>query len=87
MTASLGIDFTISIYLLYSSIPSYFFMTYPPSAGVIESAIVFSTEFSTFALKKWRQDFLNEFEIMSIAIAKEKHDSNQTILRKSKLQY
>ena len=84
MTASLGIDFEMSFYLMFIGIPSYFLMMYPPSVGVIESSIAFSTEFSTFALKKWRKDFFDEFDAINCAKGTGEHELNVVILRKSK---
>ena len=78
----LKVDFGITYQcLLFISIPSCLVLTYPPSLGAIEFAMVFSSEFVTVALKKWKEDFKQDYEKAKFQLAKEEKDP--AILRNS----
>ena len=83
MSLQLNVDYGITYYLLFISIPSYLAFIYPPSIGAIEFAIVFSAEFVTLALKKWREDFKKDYEKVKFEQTKKENDYNPTILRNS----
>lgn len=83
LSLKLNVDYGITYYLLFISIPSYLAFIYPPSIGLIEFAIVFSAEFVTLALKKWRKDFKRDYEKVKFEQTKKENDGNPTILRNS----
>ena len=83
MSLKLNFDYGITYYLLFISTPSYLSFFYPPSIGAIEFAIVFSAEFVTLALKKWRKDFKRDYEKVKFEQTKKENDGNPTILRNS----
>ena len=83
MSTSLKIDFGITYHLLFISLPSYFILTFPPTIGAIEFGIVFSTEFVTLALKKWKEDFKQDYEKAKFQLAKEEKNNNSAILKNS----
>ena len=83
MSTSLKVDFGITYHLLFISLPSYFILTFPPTIGAIEFGIVFSTEFVTLALKKWKEDFKQDYEKAKFQLAKEEKNNNSAILKNS----
>ena len=83
MSLKLNVDYGITNYLLFISIPSYLAFIYPPTISAIEFAMVFSAEFVTVALKKWREDFKEDYEKVKFEQTKKENDYNPTILRNS----
>ena len=79
-----GIDYGITYHLLFISIPSIWVFTYPQSIGVIEFAIVFSTEFLTMAFKKWKEDFKKDFDEVRSQLAEEGNNKTPASFRNSK---
>ena len=81
MTVSLEVDFGIANHLMLMCIPLLLTICYPPCVLMVESALIFSMDFSALALRKWSQDFKKDMEIMKFKVSR--NGNNPGILSKS----
>ena len=84
MSVLLNVDYEIANYLFVGSIPTIYIVTYPPSMMFVETSLIFSTDFTMLALKRWREEFQKAVTNNYIESTKKKNESNQGILLKSR---